>query len=226
VRCFGEERAETKTPTQPICANPRDPERPAPTPATRFTWQEGSLMASFFKKTMLYLGLGPDEEYEVYDDEPEPIDRRESVTPVTRASGRPAVSPLHEPSGSVRPIRAQAAGSHVPSSDPVEPRPVARSTSSVVRPLPRVTNGKPHTVAPSSFNDAQQVADHYKSNQPVIVNLEAADRDLRRRLIDFCSGLCYGLGGQMERVADNVYLLTPSNVELSAEDRRRLERGE
>jgi cell division inhibitor SepF len=182
---------------------------------------------TFFKKTMLYLGLGPDEEYEVYDDEPEPADRRESVTPVPRTSGRPTVSPLHEPSGSVRPIRAVAPGNHVPSSDPVEPRPTARSSSSsVVRPLPRVTNGKPHTVAPASFNDAQQVADHYKSNQPVIVNLEAAERDLRRRLIDFCSGLCYGLGGQMERVADNVYLLTPSNVEVSAEDRRRLERGE
>jgi cell division inhibitor SepF len=183
-------------------------------------------MASFFKKTMLYLGLGPDEEYEVYDEEPEPVDRRESVTPVTRSSGRPAVSPLHEPSGSVRPIRTPAGGAHIGSNDPIEPRPISRSTSSVVRPLPRVTNGKPHTVAPSSFNDAQQVADHYKSNQPVIVNLEAADRDLRRRLIDFCSGLCYGLGGQMERVADQVFLLTPTNVEVSAEEKRRLqERG-
>jgi cell division inhibitor SepF len=181
-------------------------------------------MASFFKKTMLYLGLGPDEEYEVYDEEPEPVDRRESVTPVPRQTGRPAVSPLHEPSGSVRPIRAPAAQAP---SEPAEPRIATRpASSSVVRPLPRVTNGKPHTVAPSSFNDAQEVADRYKSNQPVIVNLEAADRDLRRRLIDFCSGLCYGLGGQMERVADHVYLLTPSNVEVSPEDRRRLERGE
>jgi cell division inhibitor SepF len=186
-------------------------------------------MASFFKKTMLYLGLGPDEEYEVYDDEPEAIDRRESVTPVPRQTSRPAVSPLHEPSGSVRPIRAPAA--QVSPSEAVEqprvtPRPVTSTPTSVVRPLPRVTNGKPHTVAPSSFNDAQEVADRYKSSQPVIVNLEAADRDLRRRLIDFCSGLCYGLGGQMERVADHVYLLTPSNVEVSAEDRRRLEKGE
>jgi cell division inhibitor SepF len=95
----------------------------------------------------------------------------------------------------------------------------------VVRPLPRVSSVKPHTVAPASFNDAQEVADRYKASQPVIVNLEGAERDLRRRLIDFCSGLCYGLGGQMERVADHVYLLTPSNVEVSAEDRRRLERG-
>jgi cell division inhibitor SepF len=183
-------------------------------------------MASFFKKTMLYLGLGPDEEYETYDDgTDDAAERRESVTPVTRPSGgRPAVSPLHEPSGSVRPIRA---GSPVGggNAEPVEARPAPRPGSSVVRPLPRLSSVKPHTVAPSSFNAAQEVADRFKANQPVIVNLESADRDVRRRLIDFCSGLCYGLGGQMERVADHVYLLTPSNVEVSAEDRRRLERG-
>jgi cell division inhibitor SepF len=179
-------------------------------------------MASFFKKTMLYLGLGPDEEYELYDEEPEPMDRRESVTPVPRQSGRPTVAPLHEPSGAVRPIRTAPSSAHTPSDDPVEPRPITRTTTGVVRPLPRQTTGKPHTVAPSSFNDAQEVADRFKSNQPVIVNLEAADRDLRRRLIDFCSGVCYGLGGQMERVADHVYLLTPTNVEVSAEDRRRI----
>lgn len=183
-------------------------------------------MASFFKKTMLYLGLGPDEEYEVYDDEPEAHDRRESVTPVPRHagahSGRPTVAPLHEPSGSVRPIRTAASTSmHTSPDDVVDQRPITRASSGVVRPLPRAS-GKPHTVAPMSFNDAQEVADRFKSNQPVIVNLEAADRDLRRRLIDFCSGLCYGLGGQMERVADHVYLLTPSNVEVSPEDRRRI----
>ena len=58
------------------------------------------------------------------------------------------------------------------------------------------------------------------------MNLQGADRDLSRRLIDFASGLCYGLGGQMERVGNQVYLLTPANVEVSAEERRRLqERG-
>jgi cell division inhibitor SepF len=192
-------------------------------------------MASFLKKTMLYLGLGPDEEYEVYDDEPDTVDHRETVTPVQRQSGRPTVSPLHEPSGSVRPIRPAAAdkgagGPQGSNLEPLEPRAGGRmstsTSSSVVRPLPRVTSGKPHTVAPTSFNDAQEVADRYKANQPVIVNLEAADRDLRRRLIDFGSGLCYGLGGQMERVADHVYLLTPSNVEVSPEDRRRIERSD
>ena len=84
-------------------------------------------------------------------------------------------------------------------------------------------NAKPHVVMPTSFNQAQELADKYKGSQPVIMNLQGADRDLSRRLIDFASGLCYGLGGHMEKVANQVYLLTPSNVEVSAEDRRRLE---
>ena len=96
----------------------------------------------------------------------------------------------------------------------------------VVRPVPAASNAKPHLVAPTSFNQAQDVADKFKGSQPVILNLQAVDRDLSRRLIDFSSGLCYGLGGQMEKVAHQVYLLTPSNVEVSVEERRRLsERG-
>ena len=87
-------------------------------------------------------------------------------------------------------------------------------------------SAKPHVVVADSFNDAQEVADKFKGSQPVIMNLQGVDRDLSRRLIDFASGLCYGLGGQMERVANQVYLLTPANVEVSAEERRRLqERG-
>jgi cell division inhibitor SepF len=94
-----------------------------------------------------------------------------------------------------------------------------------VRAIP-VSSAKPHVVLPASFNQAQEVGDRFKSNQPVIVNLQAVDRDLARRLIDFASGLCYGIGGQMERVAKDVYLLTPSDVEVSDDERRRLsERG-
>ena len=103
-------------------------------------------------------------------------------------------------------------------------RPI-RSRSAVVRPLP-VGTTKPSVIGPRSFNDAQEVADKFKVNVPVILNLQGVERDLARRIIDFASGLCYGLGGQMERVANQVYLLTPSDVEVSPEERRRLrERG-
>jgi cell division inhibitor SepF len=97
------------------------------------------------------------------------------------------------------------------------PKPVVRAVAA---------SAKPQVIVPQHFNQAQEVADKMKANQPVIMNLQSAERELARRLIDFCSGLCYGLGGHMEKVATQVYLLTPSNVEVSAEERRRLtERG-
>ena len=85
---------------------------------------------------------------------------------------------------------------------------------------------KVHLVVPRSFNDAQQIADRFKQGIPVIVNLQGVDADLSKRLIDFASGLTYALDGGMQRVADKVFLLTPRNVEVSAEERARLlERG-
>ena len=83
-----------------------------------------------------------------------------------------------------------------------------------------------HLVLPRSFNDAQQIADRFKQGIPVILNLQNADAELSKRLIDFTSGLTYALNGGMQRVADKVFLLTPRNVEVSAEQRAQLlERG-
>ncbi len=97
------------------------------------------------------------------------------------------------------------------------PRPVA------VAPAPSV---RVHLVLPRSFNDAQQIADKFKDAIPVILNLQGTDQELSKRLIDFTSGLTYALDGGMQRVADKVFLLTPRNVEVSAEERARmLERG-
>jgi cell division inhibitor SepF len=78
-----------------------------------------------------------------------------------------------------------------------------------------------HLVLPRSFNDAQQIADKFKDQVPVILNLQSADTELSKRLIDFASGLTYALDGSMQRVADKVFLLTPRNVEVSAEERAR-----
>jgi cell division inhibitor SepF len=87
-------------------------------------------------------------------------------------------------------------------------------------------NVKVHLVLPRSFNDAQQIADKFKEGVPVILNLQTTDQELSKRLIDFASGLTYALNGGMQRVADKVFLLTPRNVEVSAEERARLlERG-
>jgi cell division inhibitor SepF len=93
-------------------------------------------------------------------------------------------------------------------------------------PMRAVPSVQVHLVVPRSFNDAQQIADKFKDAIPVILNLQGADPELSKRLIDFTSGLTYALDGGMQRVADKVFLLTPRNVEVSAEERARLvERG-
>jgi cell division inhibitor SepF len=102
---------------------------------------------------------------------------------------------------------------------------VARPRLRGVEPLPSASV-KVHLILPRSFNDAQQIADRFKDGVPVILNLQSADNELAKRLIDFSSGLTYALDGGMQRVADKVFLLTPRNVEVSAEERARmLERG-
>ena len=107
--------------------------------------------------------------------------------------------------------------------------------TAVLRPAPRLrsvetapstASVRVHLVIPRSFNDAQQIADKFKEGIPVILNLQGSDQELSKRLIDFASGLTYALNGGMQRVADKVFLLTPRNVEVSAEERARLlERG-
>jgi cell division inhibitor SepF len=92
--------------------------------------------------------------------------------------------------------------------------------------VPSPSSVRVHLVLPRSFNDAQQIADKFKQGIPVILNLQGADAELSKRLIDFTSGLTYALNGGMQRVADKVFLLTPRNVEVSAEQRAALlERG-
>jgi len=105
--------------------------------------------------------------------------------------------------------------------------PAAERRTTVLRPVGSGRNGgagdaRVHLVVPKSFNDAQQVADRFKDGVPVILNLQGADADLSKRLIDFASGLTYALDGGMQRIADKVFLLTPRNVEVSAEERARL----
>jgi cell division inhibitor SepF len=205
-------------------------------------------MASFLKRTMTYLGLGDDDDYADYDNEyaePAPPDRRPTaprreVEPTAMARRPPQVRDEVAPdvrfrdggTGTVRPLPPdpRPPPSHDPSAgvgavrsrNPGTTGAGPTSRGAVVRPIPTAPTAKPHIVAPTSFNEAQEVADNIKGNVPVIMNLQDVDRDLARRLIDFASGLCYGLSGTMERVANSVYLLTPSDVEVSAEDRRRI----
>jgi len=173
---------------------------------------------SLLKKTMVYLGLLDDE----YDDEYDEYDDRgaKAFTPVARLETRhpeidePEIRPVSAPSGRIRPLPRENGSSVVPTL-----RPMAVSHS--IRPVG--SDSTPKVVAPARFGDAKEIADCLKSNRPVIVNLQVAERDLQRRMIDFCSGVTYALSGEMEKVADQVFLLAPSNVKVSDEERQRLQ---
>ena len=167
-------------------------------------------MASFLKKTMVYLGLVDDD----YDDY-EPYEEQQQMRRAPAQEPEPVASGLR-----TMPQGMQSGPVDQPSGVSVQPRPA------VVRPITRIEQAKVHLVDPGDFGDAQEVGDRYKDGQPVIVNLTKVDPELRRRMVDFCSGVTYALEGQMKQVSSGVYLLTPANVEVSAEDRRRLqERG-
>jgi cell division inhibitor SepF len=101
--------------------------------------------------------------------------------------------------------------------------PISAARTRTLRP---VGNGdsdvQVHLVIPRNFNDAQQVADQFKRSVPVILNLQTTDHELSKRMIDFCSGLTYALDGGMQRIAEKIFLLTPRNVEVSAEEKARL----
>jgi cell division inhibitor SepF len=160
-------------------------------------------------RTLVYFGLA--EEHDGYRDEPEPEPEAELQHTY---SERPNVRRLQS-------RRRRDEIDDIFADEP--PRPSTRETR-VLRP---VANGgragvQVHLVIPKSFNDAQQVADQFKDSIPVILNLQGTDTDLSKRLIDFASGLTYALDGGMQRIADKVFLLTPRNVEVSAEERARL----
>ena len=182
------------------------------------------MAASFMKKTMAYLGL-VDDDYDDYDD----YDSR-SPASVGRMGQRPGGhdevddAPAVGPNPRIRTLtRDESAGTAVAAAPMTLTPRAATIGSSSVRPISQESAGaKVHIVAPGRFADAQEIANRLMNNQPVIVNMQSADRDLQRRMIDFCSGVTYALSGGMERVADEVFLLTPSNVKVSDEERQRL----
>jgi cell division inhibitor SepF len=175
--------------------------------------------ADLWSRTLVYFGIAEEDEYwdedgyatneqleRTYGDRPNVrrLPRRhrgdyEDWTDSEEAAPTPVARPRATREPAQRPRRLEAA-----------PGPPARV----------------HLVVPRSFNDAQQIADKFKESVPVILNLQTTDQELSKRLIDFASGLTYALNGGMQRVADKVFLLTPRNVEVSAEERARLlERG-
>src|SRR5580704_6764713 len=168
------------------------------------------MATSFLKKTMVYLGL-LDDEYDEYDDYDDRSRGFAAVSarpdPRSHEIDEPDERPAPAPVGRIRTLPRE--GTAAPQ---VQSTVTARPTSPSVRPMAPGDAAKVQVVAPTRFGDAKEIADYLKSNRPVIVNLQVADRDLQRRMIDFCSGVTYALSGEMEKVADEVFLLAPSNV--------------
>jgi cell division inhibitor SepF len=154
-------------------------------------------MAGMWRKTLVYLGLAEEEDYDDYA-----FDDLEAQEPEREVRER-------------RPVR-RAPESQGPSRG-----------GAVVHAMPSSPSPKVHLVQPTAFNDAQEIGDKFKEGFSILMNLHSADPDLARRLVDFASGLAYGLSGSMQPVAERVFLITPSGVEVSAEERRRFleERG-
>jgi cell division inhibitor SepF len=183
------------------------------------------------RRAMVYLGLQDDEEHydypygdypadqhdetaeQSYGREPyrTPYDSGRSGSDADRAGDIRELRPAPEPYGKEPTVRT------VPREEP----PSAVTVSPGV--MRSATSARVHIVEPRGFNDAQEIGDRLKVGQPVILNLQGVPRDLQRRLIDFSSGLAYAVGGSMARVADQVFLLTPTNVEVSQEEKERLQ---
>ena len=176
-------------------------------------------MGDLWSRTLVYFGIAEEDEDFYEDDEGSVAEEsmeqsyreRPNVRRLTPRRRTQEFDDWTESSETERPARTPARGR------PAAPRLEAVQDPNAVR---------VHLVLPRSFNDAQQIADRFKQGIPVILNLQSADGELSKRLIDFASGLTYALNGGMQRVADKVFLLTPRNVEVSAEQRAQLlERG-
>jgi cell division inhibitor SepF len=172
-------------------------------------------LRNVWNRSLVYFGIAEEDEY--WDDE------YSAETSLEQSySERPNVRRLHRP-------RHKQEGfddwSEAPEAAAAPPASSGRrqSRAQLEAVAPAVPGAqKVHLVIPRGFNDAQSIADRFKDSVPVILNLQSADPELAKRLIDFSSGLTYALNGGMQRVADKVFLLTPRNVELSAEERARI----
>jgi cell division inhibitor SepF len=178
------------------------------------------MASSIFKKGMAYLGLVDDD----YDD----YDRYEQTADALSGGQRsqpaePAVERTASPGSRVQVRRSEpvVTGPAAPMAPAVTRQPPSSSVR-ISAPEQVAASAKVSIVAPGRFADAQEIANLLMADQPVIVNMQSAERDLQRRMIDFCSGVTYALSGGMERVADEVFLLTPSNVKVTDEERQRL----
>ena len=169
-------------------------------------------------RALVYFGLAEDHDYgPEYEEDFEPETGTEEAYEGRRErGGEGSSSAVRRLPTSRRPRRDEIDDIFA------DDEPVAASRTRTLRPVDNGNDIQVHLVIPRNFNDAQQVADQFKRSVPVILNLQTADHELSKRMIDFCSGLTYALDGGMQRIAEKMFLLTPRNVDVSAEEKARL----
>jgi cell division inhibitor SepF len=161
-------------------------------------------MAGGMRKMAVMLGLVEDdlEHYRGYDDEPVPAERPRSVP-------APAA-----------PVAAATAGAAARQLQPVAVSHAAPAADPRVSDLARIV-----TLHPRTYNDARAIGESFRSGSPVIMNLTDMEDADAKRLVDFSAGLVFGLHGSIERVTAKVFLLSPADVEVTAEDKARIVEG-
>jgi cell division inhibitor SepF len=154
-------------------------------------------MAGAMRKMAVYLGLVEDEDLDGGYDEDDGFDERNHVV---RRHDEPTLRVTRPDEVVERP--------------PVSPR---REAAADPLDAYRIT-----TVHPRNYNEARIIGEHFRDGTPVIMNLTDMDDADAKRLVDFAAGLVFGRHGSIERVTQKVFLLTPANVEITAEDKSRI----
>lgn len=134
-------------------------------------------------------GVFDDEEEDEYEEVEEEEEEEEVVTPPTRNA---------EPAQGQQPVK------------PASSSPARVKIDGAALEL--------KVVKPERYEDVPQIADHLLNRRTVVLNLEASNKEISRRIIDFLSGVAYALDGRLSNVAVNTYLITPSHVTVSGED--------
>jgi cell division inhibitor SepF len=198
-------------------------------------------MAGAMRKMAVYLGLVEDDGYDGPGFDPDDEFEPEMATPPSgRAAPEPERAPRRQhvpaPSHHQQPQDEPPRLVHAPA--PREPRiaPVASITperhnleknAPVIMPKV-VSEREPYritTLHPRTYNEARTIGEHFREGTPVIMNLTEMDDTDAKRLVDFAAGLVFGLHGSIERVTQKVFLLSPANVDVTAEDKARIAEG-
>jgi cell division inhibitor SepF len=161
-------------------------------------------MADRLKRAAAWLGLVTDDRYADYDEPEEGQELTEGISRDELLSQRPA------PSASVTPLETK--------------RPTANTPTTIT--TPRTADmSRIITVHPRTYNEARTIGEHFRDGVPVIMNLSEMEDVDAKRLVDFAAGLIFGLRGTIERVTSKVFLLSPPNVNVTAEDKERIAGG-